>query len=291
MTIPVPSVGAFEAPTVRLEINPRWSNIVSTALNDLLTRSEYGMDRNGIYAVNSVPVWDGDSDYADQQIQAIIAALLNGNLSDCPDCPEVIMIPVGTITPLLSDAIPAGWLKCDGSQYSEIDYPDLFSVLPAAFKSGTDFVVPNLTGRSLIGDGGAYALGDTGGEATHSLTLDEIPAHAHDVDAHNHSIPAHGHTTNPHTHTQSSHNHTISVRENSTGFAASSTTAVSNQVGTITTRNTSSETPTINSQTVTVNDAAATVTGSASPATAAQGGGGGHNNMPPYFVVNYIIKT
>ena len=33
----------------------------------------------------------------------------------------------------------------------------------------------------LLGAGDDYTLGDTGGEATHTLTVDEIPSHHHDV--------------------------------------------------------------------------------------------------------------
>lgn len=33
--------------------------------------------------------------------------------------------------------------------------------------------------RMPIGAGDKYALGDTGGEETHTLTLEEVPAHTH----------------------------------------------------------------------------------------------------------------
>lgn len=79
MSIPVPSEGAFDAPSVCLNLNERWANIVSTCLNDLLTSSQWGIDRSGVYAANITPVWDGDSEFADQQIQAIMAALAAGN--------------------------------------------------------------------------------------------------------------------------------------------------------------------------------------------------------------------
>ena len=36
-----------------------------------------------------------------------------------------------------------------------------------------------LKDRFLIGAGGSYALGSTGGEATHTLTVDEMPRHYH----------------------------------------------------------------------------------------------------------------
>lgn len=38
-----------------------------------------------------------------------------------------------------------------------------------------------ITGRFLLVAGGGYSAGATGGEATHKLTIAEIPSHAHAV--------------------------------------------------------------------------------------------------------------
>lgn len=53
-----------------------------------------------------------------------------------------------------------GWALCDGS-------------------NGT----PDLRDRFVVGAGGGYAVGATGGEATHTLTISEIPAHSHSYSA------------------------------------------------------------------------------------------------------------
>ncbi|MGI5869129.1 MAG: hypothetical protein ACOX9C_06790 [Kiritimatiellia bacterium] len=57
-----------------------------------------------------------------------------------------------------ASAIPAGWALCDGS-------------------SGR----PDLRGRFIVGAGAGsgYRVGDTGGEARHVLTIDELPSHDH----------------------------------------------------------------------------------------------------------------
>ena len=44
---------------------------------------------------------------------------------------------------------------------------------------GTTWV--KIEGYFLFGSGGSYSLGDTGGEATHTLTVDEIPRHNHTI--------------------------------------------------------------------------------------------------------------
>ena len=48
---------------------------------------------------------------------------------------------------------------------------------PAALYDGTSWT--QIKDRFLIGAGGSYALGSTGGSATHTLTVDEMPAHSH----------------------------------------------------------------------------------------------------------------
>jgi len=56
------------------------------------------------------------------------------------------------------DNIPSGWLLCDGTNNT-----------------------PDLRDRFVVGAGSSYNLGDTGGEATHTLTVDEIPSHTHQI--------------------------------------------------------------------------------------------------------------
>lgn len=52
--------------------------------------------------------------------------------------------------------IPTGWALCDGN-------------------NGT----PNLTDRFIVGAGSTYTVGAVGGEATHTLTTEELPSHDH----------------------------------------------------------------------------------------------------------------
>lgn len=57
-------------------------------------------------------------------------------------------------------------------------YMSTVNVNPATLFGGT---WEQLEDRFLLGAGATYTAGDTGGEATHTLTVDEIPSHRHDI--------------------------------------------------------------------------------------------------------------
>jgi microcystin-dependent protein len=107
-------------------------------------------------------------------------------------------------------AIPAGWSLCDGT-------------------NGT----PDLRDQFIIGAGNSYSVGDTGGEASVTLTIDQMPTHSHSAsssEAGNHShrysdyacdevggnklgsqIYMHGEYVNRWTQSSGVHTHTISI--------------------------------------------------------------------------------
>lgn len=57
-------------------------------------------------------------------------------------------------------------------------YMSVNSTSPATLFGGTWV---QLTDRFLVGAGNSYAVNSTGGEATHTLTVNEMPKHAHKV--------------------------------------------------------------------------------------------------------------
>lgn len=59
-----------------------------------------------------------------------------------------------------------------GSIYMSVNAAD-----PSKLFSGTSW--EKLEGRFLLGSSSTYKLGSTGGEATHTLTANEMPEHAH----------------------------------------------------------------------------------------------------------------
>ena len=88
----------------------------------------------------------------------------------------------GFIYPLAGEVVPEGFLLCDGAAYSRTEYQELFAAIGTIYGAGdgsTTFNVPNLQTRVPVGAGDGYVLGSTGGEAEHTLTVDEMPSHKH----------------------------------------------------------------------------------------------------------------
>jgi microcystin-dependent protein len=93
---------------------------------------------------------------------------------------------LGEIRIFASNTIPPGWMPCDGSLLPIAAYTALFSLLGTYYGgNGTNtFALPNLRGSAALGAGEGkgltpYYIGETGGEATVTLNLDEIAAHSH----------------------------------------------------------------------------------------------------------------
>ena len=98
-------------------------------------------------------------------------------------------IPKGIINTYAGSNAPEGWLICDGSAISRNTYADLFEVIGITYGNGdgeTTFNLPDLKGRIPVGynisDTNFNALGITGGEKKHTLTIDEMPSHSHKFD-------------------------------------------------------------------------------------------------------------
>ena len=104
--------------------------------------------------------------------------------------------PAGAIIMYGAATAPTGYLKCDGSNVNRVTYSDLFTAIGTTYGSGDGsltFGIPNLESRFPIGyDGGSsYALAGTGGAITDTPTLSgtnagtsiteaQMPSHTHD---------------------------------------------------------------------------------------------------------------
>jgi microcystin-dependent protein len=102
-------------------------------------------------------------------------------------------MPIGTIlmwAGQLAD-IPDGWMPCLGQPLDQADYPELFAVIGTTYGAGgvDQFQLPSFVRRFPFGYGIPDFPGSTGGVENVTLTVDQMPAHSHEVDNHDHSIP------------------------------------------------------------------------------------------------------
>jgi microcystin-dependent protein len=106
---------------------------------------------------------------------------------------------LGQITMMAFNFPPRGWAQCDGQLLPINQNQALFSLLGTTYGGNgqTTFALPNLQGRAPVHFGQSIVQGQSAGEATHALTVAEMPEHAHvaqaAVDAGNDASPA-GHS-------------------------------------------------------------------------------------------------
>ncbi len=186
------------------------------------------------------------------------------------------LVPPGCVISYAGTTAPGGWLLCDGSEYDRQIYDALFSIIGTTYGEGdgeTTFNVPDMRGRQVVGlkqsDSDFDALGETGGEKRHTLTIDEMPSHNHGV-----NDPGHAHGI-----TDPGHAHSYVNQVGDQGVNTLTTQAdAADQVDYGQTTGTSTTGVTVDSNT----------TGISIQNT---GGDQSHNVLDPYFVLNYIIKV
>ena len=163
---------------------------------------------------------------------------------------------------------PRGWALCHGQLLAISQNQALFSLLGTTYGGDgrTTFGLPDLRGRAPISPGSGpglptYRWGQKGGEATHVLTLQELPQHNHVATA------TVGGTVRVGTSSAGPDTPTAN------GGVLASASGIYNEedadgsLGGVSQNLTS---------TVTINN---------------NGGGQAHNNMQPFTTVNYIIAT
>ena len=175
-----------------------------------------------------------------------------------------IIMPTGSVLQTALTAAPTGWLLCQGQAVSRTTYSVLFNAISTTYGIGdgsTTFNLPDLRGRVAIGAGQVtdsasltqtFTLASKAGEINHTLTTAEMPSHNH---------------------TDSGHVHSNSLSRQLQGTDDGNYTSQTSRGD--------AGTP----DTLTWN----TATGYASIQNT--GGGGAHNNLQPYIVLNYMIKT
>ena len=163
---------------------------------------------------------------------------------------------------------PDGWLACDGAIVSRTTYAALFAKIGTAFGVGdgsTTFGLPNFKGSVPVHIDAAQTefnlRGKVGGAKTHTLVTAEVPAHDH--------AGASMTTTGDHTHAVIANLGGDAVLLTGTRFQRAQNAATSGSMNSPTNAGDHTHVLTIPSV----------------------GGGGAHNNLQPYVVVGFLIKT
>ncbi|WP_341907953.1 tail fiber protein [Fluviicola taffensis] len=93
---------------------------------------------------------------------------------------------IGEIRMFAATFSPKTWSYCDGSIIAIASNTALFSILGTTYGGNgtTNFALPDLRGRIALGAGNAvtgtvYALGQRSGTNTTTLTVGNLPPHAH----------------------------------------------------------------------------------------------------------------
>lgn len=217
-----------------------------------------------------------------------------------------VPVAAGLIYPYAGSTAPTGYLMCDGAAVSRITYADLFEAIGTTYGAGdgeTTFNVPDLRGRVPLGSSTDYALGSTGGEASHTLQESEMPSHSHTMN--------HGHgftqpTVNGGATTTSSKSLTgWTAMYKDTGMFDPGNSYRSGVITIGGQRSASYRPGWTSGVSRDLNISAShdhpqvahthSVTGGAvsdhSGSTGNKGDGGAHNNLQPYTATNYIIST
>ena len=229
-------------------------------------------------------------------------------------------LPSGTIVDYAGSSAPTYWLLCNGASVSTTTYAALFAVIGYTYGgSGGSFNLPDLRDRTAIGAGSSYALGNTGGSSSTTLSISNMPSHNHAVDlnhGHGWNDPGHHHLIASISHSHGLPNLAHSHGANSSdpgaygafwgngvgnnfkvgtsatgGIDAGRMSQTDTQLpGPLYTNTGATGTYASGDNTSNVGSVQDLTTSGAQPTTAI-GSGTSFTNLPPYLALNKIIKT
>jgi microcystin-dependent protein len=88
---------------------------------------------------------------------------------------------VGEIRMFAGNFAPNGWMFCEGQLLDISENETLFQLIGTTYGGDgqSTFALPDLRGRVPLHQGGGFILAETGGAEAITLTVSQIPAHAH----------------------------------------------------------------------------------------------------------------
>ena len=168
-------------------------------------------------------------------------------------------LPIGSGMDYFGTTAPTNYLFANGAAVSRTEYAELFAVIGTTYGAGdgsTTFNLPDKRTRvTIMADGTDYNLGTTGGSATQTLTIEQMPSHTH--------------IQNQHRHTEENE-----LYANVTGSNKSTATGTG-----------------LYYNTVSQGGRAVIYTGNTTAVNQNTGGGQPHSIMQPYLACNYIIRA
>jgi microcystin-dependent protein len=92
---------------------------------------------------------------------------------------------VGEIRMFAGNFAPAGWMFCEGQLLAISENETLFQLIGTTYGGDgqSTFALPDLRGRLPVHQGNGLILAETGGAEEITLTVAQIPAHAHPLRA------------------------------------------------------------------------------------------------------------
>lgn len=88
---------------------------------------------------------------------------------------------IGQITLFPYDFAPVGWAFCEGQLVPISQNETLFNLIGTTYGGDgqNTFALPDLRGRVAIHMGSGFTIGQSAGEETVTLTVNQIPSHTH----------------------------------------------------------------------------------------------------------------
>jgi microcystin-dependent protein len=90
---------------------------------------------------------------------------------------------IGEIRMIAGNYAPDGWMFCEGQIMPISGNDTLFELVGTSYGGDgvNTFALPDLRGRLPIHQGGGFSLAQNGGVETVTLTVNQIPAHTHQL--------------------------------------------------------------------------------------------------------------